>query len=446
MAIAMIDATCQKQIPADRDAALRGCRQGAAAAASPAASGHARAMKLRAHPAGRLSGSTTVPGDKSVSHRALMLAAHGGRREPHQRPARGRRRARHGGRRCARSGVDIERDAGRPAGRSMGVGVGGLREPDRPLDLGNSGTGARLLLGLARRPSVHLLHDRRRFAALAPDGPGERAAARRWARCSSPAAAAACRSRSPAATSCCRSATSSGSPPPRSSPRSCSPGCMRPAAPRWSSRRPRATIPSACCAISAPRSRSSRWTDGGQAVSDRRPARASRRRICRCRAALVGRLPPGRGGAGRGLVAAPRRRRRQPAAHRPAGDAWREMGAKLRQGEADGGRAASRRPGSSWTAGPLAGIDVPAERGAAHDRRVSDPRGRRGLRPRHHAAQRARRAARQGERPARRDRRRARRLRRPGRGRRGQPDRSTAAAARRPAAPRSTPATTIASR
>jgi 3-phosphoshikimate 1-carboxyvinyltransferase len=31
-------------------------------------------MRLRAYPAGGLSGSTTVPGDKSVSHRALMLA------------------------------------------------------------------------------------------------------------------------------------------------------------------------------------------------------------------------------------------------------------------------------------------------------------------------------------------------------------------------------------
>ena len=44
-------------------------------------------------------------------------------------------------------GVAIERDAG-GLWRVQGVGVGGLREPDRPLDLGNSGTGARLLLGL----------------------------------------------------------------------------------------------------------------------------------------------------------------------------------------------------------------------------------------------------------------------------------------------------------
>lgn len=44
-------------------------------------------------------------------------------------------------------GVGLEREA---AGvwRIQGVGVGGLAEADRPLDLGNAGTGARLLLGL----------------------------------------------------------------------------------------------------------------------------------------------------------------------------------------------------------------------------------------------------------------------------------------------------------
>ena len=44
-------------------------------------------------------------------------------------------------------GVAIERAPG-GLWHVQGVGVGGLREPDRPLDLGNSGTGARLLLGL----------------------------------------------------------------------------------------------------------------------------------------------------------------------------------------------------------------------------------------------------------------------------------------------------------
>jgi 3-phosphoshikimate 1-carboxyvinyltransferase len=103
-------------------------------------------MKLRAYPASRLSGSTTVPGDKSISHRALMVAG----------MAVGESRI-HGllegadvlatAAALRRLGVAIEREPGGPW-QVQGVGVGGLREPDRPLDLGNSGTGARLLLGL----------------------------------------------------------------------------------------------------------------------------------------------------------------------------------------------------------------------------------------------------------------------------------------------------------
>jgi 3-phosphoshikimate 1-carboxyvinyltransferase len=103
-------------------------------------------MKFRAHPGARLSGRAKVPGDKSVSHRALMLAA----------MAVGESRIRgllEGADVLATadalrsSGVEIERD---PAGvwHVHGVGIGGLREPDRQLDLRNSGTGARLLLGL----------------------------------------------------------------------------------------------------------------------------------------------------------------------------------------------------------------------------------------------------------------------------------------------------------
>jgi 3-phosphoshikimate 1-carboxyvinyltransferase len=44
-------------------------------------------------------------------------------------------------------GVSLERE-GDGVWRIDGVGVGGLAEADRPLDLGNAGTGARLLLGL----------------------------------------------------------------------------------------------------------------------------------------------------------------------------------------------------------------------------------------------------------------------------------------------------------
>jgi 3-phosphoshikimate 1-carboxyvinyltransferase len=103
-------------------------------------------MKLRAYPASRLSGSTTVPGDKSISHRALMLAGMAvGESRIHGLLEGADVLATAGALRCL--GVAIERD---PAGlwHVQGVGVGGLREPDRPLDLGNSGTGARLMLGI----------------------------------------------------------------------------------------------------------------------------------------------------------------------------------------------------------------------------------------------------------------------------------------------------------
>ena len=103
-------------------------------------------MKLRSHPVRRVSGRIRVPGDKSISHRALMLGA----------MAVGRTRVRH-----LLDGADVRATAGalRALGVEIdwpdggvaevhGVGIAGLSEPDRPLDLGNAGTAARLLLGL----------------------------------------------------------------------------------------------------------------------------------------------------------------------------------------------------------------------------------------------------------------------------------------------------------
>ena len=103
-------------------------------------------MQLRAHPTGGLRGVTGIPGDKSLSHRALLLGA----------MAVGESRITgllEGADVLATAaalsalGVDIEHGPD-GAWRVRGAGVGGLAEPDRPLDLGNSGTGARLLLGL----------------------------------------------------------------------------------------------------------------------------------------------------------------------------------------------------------------------------------------------------------------------------------------------------------
>ncbi len=103
-------------------------------------------MKLCASPHGALSGRASVPGDKSISHRALLLAALAvgesriaGLLEGEDVMATASA--------LGRLGVELEREEeGR--WRVAGVGVGGLAEPDAVLDLGNAGTGARLLLGL----------------------------------------------------------------------------------------------------------------------------------------------------------------------------------------------------------------------------------------------------------------------------------------------------------
>jgi 3-phosphoshikimate 1-carboxyvinyltransferase len=100
---------------------------------------------LRAHPAAGIRGKTVVPGDKSVSHRALMFATLAVGESRIEGLLEGQDVLATAA--ALRSlGVEIERDGG--AWRVYGLGVGGLREPDRALDMGNSGTGARLLLGI----------------------------------------------------------------------------------------------------------------------------------------------------------------------------------------------------------------------------------------------------------------------------------------------------------
>ena len=100
---------------------------------------------LTALPAGPLSGITGVPGDKSISHRALILGA----LAVGETTIEGILAAEDVRRTAAALealGVEIVR-AGPTAWRVHGRGVGGLREPRAVLDLGNAGTGARLLMG-----------------------------------------------------------------------------------------------------------------------------------------------------------------------------------------------------------------------------------------------------------------------------------------------------------
>ncbi len=93
-----------------------------------------------------LNGDVSIPGDKSISHRALMI----GGMAVGETTIRGLLLGDDVLRTATAleaMGVSIKRESD-DLWRVWGVGVGGLQEPDDVLDLGNSGTGARLLMGL----------------------------------------------------------------------------------------------------------------------------------------------------------------------------------------------------------------------------------------------------------------------------------------------------------
>ncbi|MGJ4919380.1 3-phosphoshikimate 1-carboxyvinyltransferase [Bradyrhizobium oligotrophicum] len=100
---------------------------------------------LESRASGPLSGTIRVPGDKSISHRALILGALsvGETRisgllegEDVLNTAESMRSL----------GAKVER-TGDFAWTVRGVGVGGFAQPSTPLDFGNSGTGCRLVMG-----------------------------------------------------------------------------------------------------------------------------------------------------------------------------------------------------------------------------------------------------------------------------------------------------------
>lgn len=101
---------------------------------------------LVSHPVSVLRGVAEIPGDKSISHRALLLGALcAGRTE-----ISGLLEAEDVLATAAavrRLGAAVTRTT---AGWQVdGRGIGGLSEPDSVLDMGNSGTGARLTMGIA---------------------------------------------------------------------------------------------------------------------------------------------------------------------------------------------------------------------------------------------------------------------------------------------------------
>lgn len=100
---------------------------------------------LRSRASGPLTGKVRVPGDKSISHRALILGA----------LAVGETRISgllegedvlNTAKSMQALGARVER-TGDFAWKVNGVGVAGFAEPKTPLDFGNSGTGCRLVMG-----------------------------------------------------------------------------------------------------------------------------------------------------------------------------------------------------------------------------------------------------------------------------------------------------------
>jgi 3-phosphoshikimate 1-carboxyvinyltransferase len=138
-------------------------------------------------PRGPLVGTIAVPGDKSISHRALMFCA----------LARGRSRilglseggdVRSTAAAMRAMGAGIAQDG--DAWLVDGVGTGGLLQPAEALDMGNSGTSTRLLIGLvashpitatfvgdaslSRRPMNRVIEPLRRIGADFAAAPGGR--------------------------------------------------------------------------------------------------------------------------------------------------------------------------------------------------------------------------------------------------------------------------------
>jgi len=112
--------------------------------------------RLRVSSAGPLRGELTPPGDKSITHRAIILASladgvseiSGGLRSEDCRST---------AKAFVAMGAQVE-EPGRDRLRVTGCGLHGLREPDQVLDAGNSGTTMRLLAGvLAGQPYFSVL-------------------------------------------------------------------------------------------------------------------------------------------------------------------------------------------------------------------------------------------------------------------------------------------------
>ena len=108
---------------------------------------HSAASPLATRAGSPLRGRVRVPGDKSISHRALIfgLLAIGETRVENLLEAEDVLRTADAVRAL---GAGVTRE-GEGRWRVVGAGIGGLAEPDGILDFGNAGTGSRLVMGVA---------------------------------------------------------------------------------------------------------------------------------------------------------------------------------------------------------------------------------------------------------------------------------------------------------
>ncbi len=119
---------------------------------------------LTARPGSALKGRTRAPGDKSISHRALILGALASGETEIEGLLEGED-VLATARAMAAFGAVVHRLG---EGRWRVRGAGALAEPADVIDCGNSGTGVRLMLGAAAGFALTAtLHRRRRACAAA---------------------------------------------------------------------------------------------------------------------------------------------------------------------------------------------------------------------------------------------------------------------------------------
>ena len=108
-------------------------------------SGHGNPIPMTSRASGPLTGEALVPGDKSISHRALILGALAVG-ETHVTGLLEGEDVLATAAAMRAFGAEVER-LGAGEWTVQGVGVGGFGEPEDVIDCGNSGTGVRLIMG-----------------------------------------------------------------------------------------------------------------------------------------------------------------------------------------------------------------------------------------------------------------------------------------------------------